>query len=54
MSRCVCDFGDECSGTGGLYCLGCGGDLCICACGGEAECPGCDMCSEQDDFGDDE
>ena len=40
----MCDFDDECSGTGILHCLGCGGDLCVCRCGGESECYGCDMC----------
>lgn len=36
-------------------CSGCGGDLCVCVCGGERECAGCEMCSEYEDvdiFGD--
>lgn len=59
-ARCVCDWPKParptrvdalvdaldflCSGTGVQYCKGCGGDLCICVCGGERECPGCDAC----------
>jgi len=31
---CCCEFDDTCGGSGMLYCRGCGGDLCICLCGG--------------------
>lgn len=57
MSRCMCDFPDECIGDGILACSGCGGDLCVCrACfgHGETECPGCLMCRDswdEDDVG---
>jgi len=54
MAECVCEFGWECSGLGTIYCDGCGGDQCICRCGGEIECPGCAYCGDGDDFcGDD-
>lgn len=46
---CLCDFADTCGGLGVIYCDGCGGDLCVCACGGELECPGCDECPDRDD-----
>lgn len=54
---CGCNFGRECNGLGTLHCEaapegGCGGDLCICACGGERECPGCDWCNPETDRGD--
>lgn len=47
MARCMCDWGDGCAGTGTIHCRGCGGDLCVCRCGGEMECYGCEDC----DFG---
>jgi hypothetical protein len=41
---CMCEFGD-CGGTRYLQCRGCGGDLCICICGGDGgECLGCEDC----------
>lgn len=40
----MCDFPAGCGGLGTLHCTGCGGDLCICTCGGETECDGCDEC----------
>ena len=41
---CMCTF-EGCSGTGVAHCSPpCGGDQCICACGGEATCYGCDAC----------
>jgi hypothetical protein len=52
--HCVCEWpkrpkppalpGFLCNGTGIQHCNGCGGDQCICVCGGERECPGCDAC----------
>lgn len=45
--ECGCEF-DTCNGTRFLHCQGCGGDLCICTCGGEAECYGCDDCRPED------
>jgi hypothetical protein len=57
MASCMCDFDDECSGTGVLYCLGCGGDQCVCGrCFGEMPCDGCDWCEHRDshDWEDDE
>lgn len=41
---CMCDFPAGCGGLGVLHCAGCGGDLCICTCGGETDCDGCDDC----------
>ena len=46
---CECEWESGCSGTGVVHCRGCGGDLCICTCGGESDCFGCDMCSDGDD-----
>lgn len=42
-SDCMCIV-DGCAGTGFANCAGCGGDLCICVCGGDGDCPGCDRC----------
>lgn len=52
MARCICDWESTCGGTGVLRCRGCGGDLCICVCGGEDECPGCLYCDEYDGLDD--
>lgn len=46
---CRCDWPDVCDGTGMVVCQGCGGDFCVCACGGEWECPGCDECADVSD-----
>lgn len=48
MTACTCDFQDRCGGLGVLFCDGCGGDLCICSCGGECDCYGCDDCDGQE------
>lgn len=56
---CMCTF-NGCAGTGVAHCSPpCGGDLCVCVCGGEAECDGCDACDvhydlDSPDFDDDE
>lgn len=50
---CICDWPDECSGLGSLQCEGCGGDICVCPCGGEAACPGCEYCEDGGEFGED-
>ena len=53
---CSCDFPDSCAGLGALICSGCGGDTCVCRCGGELDCDGCDDCNfgeREDDFGGD-
>jgi hypothetical protein len=42
--RCCCRFGSECDGSGTIECDGCGGDHCVCACGGASACPGCPAC----------
>lgn len=49
----MCEFQSECGGTGTLYCAGCGGDLCVCRCGGERDCDGCWACDPDDFDGDD-
>jgi hypothetical protein len=36
-----------CSGTGTEHCVGCGGDQCVCRCGGERECHGCELCGAE-------
>lgn len=46
---CLCEFRAGCGGLGTLVCQGCGGDLCICICGGETECFGCEDCDHGDD-----
>jgi hypothetical protein len=47
---CICEFPSRCGGLGMLYCDGCGGDQCICICGGESECFGCPDCEGNDDY----
>lgn len=54
MARCICDWPPTCHGGGTLRCRGCGGDACICQCGGEEECYGCRDCDREDDYEDDE
>lgn len=49
---CMCEWPDDCGGTGAMYCDGCGGDLCVCVCGGESECYGCEMCNGDGDYDD--
>lgn len=53
VSDCMCEWDSACSGTGVIHCLGCGGDQCVCVCGGEADCPGCEACEGSDAPGDD-
>lgn len=47
---CLRDWPSTCGGTGHLVCDGCGGDFCICTCGGESECFGCPECPDADDY----
>ena len=49
-SGCMCEWEAGCSGTGVLHCRGCGGDLCVCVCGGETECEGCEWCDGGDSW----
>lgn len=51
---CCCEWPSDCGGHGFVYCQGCGGDLCICLCGGHSECFGCDMCDADDDWAEDD
>jgi hypothetical protein len=51
---CMCEYPATCGGTGVRTCDGCGGDLCVCICGGEWPCPGCVACPDEDDFGDED
>lgn len=46
-------FSKGCGGTRSLNCY-CGGDQCVCHHHGEVECPGCDECGIDDDWGDDD
>lgn len=47
---CMCEYPASCGGTGVVTCDGCGGDQCVCRCGGElGQCPGCAECPEEDD-----
>lgn len=51
MTYCMCDWDDECDGSGVLHCLGCGGDQCVCAVcfgNGELSCEGCAQCDSPD------
>lgn len=52
MAKCICEWEGGCGGAGVLHCSGCGGDLCVCACGGEMDCDGCEDCDFGDDAGD--
>lgn len=45
---CGCEFPDQCNGSGFLECDGCGGDICVCKCGGMTICPGCEYCEDAD------
>ena len=46
---CMCVEPTSCAG-GILYCDTCGGDFCICICGGDlGECPGCPDCAVIED-----
>lgn len=52
---CVCDWpaDERCNGAGVVSCEGCGGDLCVCVCGGSRDCGGCEACEPcplRDDF----
>jgi hypothetical protein len=47
---CICEWPDGCGGLGAIFCEGCGGDVCVCCCGGESECFGCDECQDQDEY----
>jgi|FLYL01.1.fsa_nt_gi hypothetical protein len=53
MSRsCICEFDTTCAGNRVRECSGCGGDHCICRCGGEVPCEGCEACfDEWDELG---
>ncbi len=42
---------DGCGGSGRIQCY-CGGDFCACHHHGSYECPGCDECCTDDDYGD--
>lgn len=48
-SDCLCVFPMHCGGVGYRDCHGCGGDVCVCTCGGERECSGCADCAHHDD-----
>lgn len=55
MRICICEFPEMCDGSGRVFCLGCGGDQCVCrGCmgQGESDCDGCEMCDPRDDEGD--
>lgn len=49
---CICRFPTACGGLGIVFCDGCGGDLCVCPCGGQMDCD-CEMCAYGDDLDDD-
>jgi hypothetical protein len=54
MADCICEFPTDCGGLGVVFCLGCGGDLCVCpACpmGGDQDCD-CEMCGQDLDADD--
>ena len=53
MSDCLCDWPRHCNGSGVMDCQGCGGDTCVCTCGGEMGCPGCCYCLDRDEYDDD-
>ena len=43
-TRCMCEWESGCGGLGVIHCRGCGGDQCICRCGGERDCEHCEDC----------
>jgi hypothetical protein len=45
-------FPRSCGGLGALLCVGCGGDMCVCPCGGQEDCPGCEECATELDLDD--
>lgn len=47
---CICEWPEDCGGIGILFCEGCGGDQCVCTCGGEQACFGCEECEGLDEF----
>lgn len=47
---CICEWADGCGGVGTVFCEGCGGDLCVCLCGGEVPCRGCLECMDDEDY----
>lgn len=48
LEPCMCIWRRSCYGTGMIECRGCGGDNCICLCGGEMDCDGCRDCDDED------
>jgi hypothetical protein len=44
---CLCEWPRSCGGSGLLICDGCGGESCVCLCGGQQLCPGCAECDEE-------
>lgn len=59
LEPCMCEWEGGCGGLGVVYCRGCGGDNCVCICGGgPVECEGCEDCGplvdDCDDFYEDE
>lgn len=54
LDDCMCYWPRVCSGLGVIECSGCGGDSCVCICGGgPIECDGCRDCNYgrgDDDF----
>lgn len=50
-AACICEWPECCGGSGIIICEGCGGDLCVCRCGGEDQCPGCEDCDDGDPDG---
>ena len=55
--KCVCVWELSCAGEGTRLCVGCGGDHCVCFCGGEIACGllgGCYEClgEEEEEVGD--
>lgn len=52
--ECECDWPGGCGGLGVISCEGCGGDFCVCLCGGGSECFGCEDCNARGDYDDDD
>jgi hypothetical protein len=50
LEDCMCDFPETCQDDAGMSCTGCGGDHCICTCGGYIECWGCPDCPDPDGY----
>jgi len=50
VSGCICSFPETCEGSEYLECEDCGGDMCVCRCGGVTVCAGCEECGDVEEM----